>query len=132
MIKLFIDSNIILYLMDNDESKRLISRKLILLSPNICTQVLAEVANVCKHKFKYKKQDLLNLWSTLLDTCNLIPTTNESIQKAIQLVNRYDFQLFDALIVADALRSACTILYSEDMQHNMLIENQITIINPFL
>ena len=99
---------------------------------SICAQVLVEVVNVCKHRFNYKKQNLLTLWSFLLDTCTVTPTNNQSIQKAIQLVNRYDFQLFDALIIADALISNCTILYSEDMQHNMLVENKLTIINPFV
>ncbi|MEX8547614.1 MAG: PIN domain-containing protein [Mucilaginibacter sp.] len=132
MNNIFVDSNIVLYLMDKDEPKKIISRKLLSTNPNICAQVLTEVANVCKHRFKYKKHELLILWSDLLKYCTFIPTNHHSIQKAIQLVERYDFQLFDALIVADALRADCTILYSEDMQHNMRVENQLTIINPFL
>jgi len=37
---------------------------------------------------------------------------------------------YDSLIVAAALESKCTTLYSEDMQHNQHIEN-LTIKNPF-
>jgi predicted nucleic acid-binding protein len=118
--------------MDEDERKKIISRKLLSNNPNISAQVLTEVANVCRYRFKYKKHELLILWSDLLKDSNLISTNHESIEKAIQLVERYDFQLFDALIVSDALWSGCTILYSEDMQHNMLVENQLTITNPFL
>lgn len=132
MSNIFVDSNIVLYLMDVDKHKKIISRKLLSNNPTICAQVLTEVANVCKYRFKYKKHELLILWSDLLKDCTLIPTDYQSIQKAIQLVERYDFQIFDALIVSDALRSGCTILYSEDMQHNQLVENQLTIINPFL
>ena len=132
MNNFFVDSNIVLYLMDEDERKKIISRKLLSNNPNISAQVLTEVANVCRYRFKYKKHELLILWSDLLKDSNLISTNHESIEKAIQLVERYDFQLFDALIVSDALWSGCTILYSEDMQHNMLVENQLTITNPFL
>ena len=39
---------------------------------------------------------------------------------------------WDSLIVATALSSECSILYSEDMQHNQLIENKLRIINPFI
>ncbi len=38
---------------------------------------------------------------------------------------------YDSLIVATALESECTILYSEDMQDGLLIENQLKIVNPF-
>jgi len=48
------------------------------------------------------------------------------------LMLRYDFQIFDAIIVASALESGCQVLYSEDMQHNMKINGQLTIVNPFL
>ena len=30
------------------------------------------------------------------------------------------------------LESECPILYSEDLQHNQLIENRLRVINPFL
>ncbi len=132
MNNFFVDSNIVLYLIDKDEPKKIISRKLLSNDPYISAQVLTEVANVCRYRFKYKKHELIILWNDLLKDCNCIPTDHQSIQKAIQLVERYDFQLFDALIVADALKADCSILYSEDMQHNMLVEKQLTIINPFL
>jgi predicted nucleic acid-binding protein len=35
------------------------------------------------------------------------------------------------MIVASALENNCTTLYSEDMQHQQIIENQLLIINPF-
>jgi predicted nucleic acid-binding protein len=38
---------------------------------------------------------------------------------------------YDNLIVASALKSESTILYSEDMQDGLVIENQLKIVNPF-
>jgi len=35
------------------------------------------------------------------------------------------------LIVATALDAGCDTLYSEDMQHGQIIDNRLTIINPF-
>jgi predicted nucleic acid-binding protein len=35
------------------------------------------------------------------------------------------------MILATALENGCNIIYSEDMQNGQIIENQLTIINPF-
>jgi len=67
-----------------------------------------------------------------MSDCNFIGTTKLTIQKTMDLVRKYNFQIFDALIVCSALDANCSILYSEDMQHNMKIENKLSIVNPFL
>jgi len=132
LINVFVDSNILIYLTDTDQYKKQIVEKIIVDRPLINSQIAVEVANVFRRKFGFTKFALLSLWQDMLNDYTIISTDSRSIQKAIQLVNRYDFQLFDALIVADALISDCTILYSEDMQHKMIVENKLTIINPFL
>jgi predicted nucleic acid-binding protein len=40
--------------------------------------------------------------------------------------------MFDGIVIAAALTAGCSTLYSEDMQHNLLIEERLRIINPFL
>jgi len=47
-------------------------------------------------------------------------------------MERYNFQLFDAIIIAAALESDCKIFYTEDMHHNLLVDDQLKIINPFI
>lgn len=132
MNKVFVDSNILLYLIDTDAHKKNRAADILTLKPCISAQVLTEVANVCKRKFSYSKNELLNLWLDLLSDCDFVSTDHLTFHNAIALVKRYNFQLFDALIVASALNTNCSILYSEDMQHQMRIENRLTIINPFL
>lgn len=132
MNKIFIDSNIVLYLMDNDAHKRSISQHLLLQHPFINHQVLSEVANVCKRRFHYNKEQVLSLWSDLLTDCNFIETTKTTFQKSSDLVTKYHFQVFDALIINSALEAGCLYLYSEDMQHNMMVEGKLKIINPFI
>jgi predicted nucleic acid-binding protein len=117
---------------DVDEQKKSISEQLLLEMPLISAQVLTEIANVCKRRFKYSKEQVLNLWTDLLTDCSLAKTDNATFTVAITLSKKYDFQVYDSLIVASALNSECDILYSEDMQHKMVIENKLTIINPFI
>ena len=118
--------------MDDNIHKRSISEGILLLNPFISTQVLTEVANVCKRRFKYEKEDILNLWSDLMSDCDFIATTKSTFEIGINLVKKYKFQLFDALIIASALEANCNTLYSEDMQHKMLVEGKLIIVNPFI
>jgi predicted nucleic acid-binding protein len=57
---------------------------------------------------------------------------SEQVIKAIEIRGRYGFSYWDSLIVATALLSGCSILYSEDMQHDQVIESTLKIINPFI
>jgi predicted nucleic acid-binding protein len=118
--------------MDSDDRKRSVAQDIVLLKPFINAQVLTEVANVCKRRFKYDKESILSLWNDLLADCNFVHTTKTTFHIAAALVKKYNFQLFDALIVTSALEANCITLYSEDMQHKMIVENKLTIINPFL
>jgi len=54
-----------------------------------------------------------------------------TIKLAQNLVGKYDFQIFDGIIIAAALEADCDILYSEDMQDGQIIENVLKIVNPF-
>jgi len=40
--------------------------------------------------------------------------------------------IYDSLIIASALEADCKILYTEDLQHNHLVENKLRIVNPFI
>ena len=51
--------------------------------------------------------------------------------KALRLKEKYKFQFYDALIVATALENGCSVLFSEDMQHHQVINDVLTIVNPF-
>ena len=60
-----------------------------------------------------------------LDTRNFKFNREEAARK-------YNYSFYDSLIIAAAIESGCSILYSEDMQHNQLIEEKLKIVNPFL
>ncbi|MDB4920362.1 MAG: PilT protein-like protein [Mucilaginibacter sp.] len=118
--------------MDANDHKRSIAQNLLLQKPLINAQILTEVANVCKRRFKYDKDQVVQLWIDLLTDCIFVETTKSTFFNSIELVKKYNFQIFDSLIVSSALNSNCTILYSEDMQHGMKVDNRLSIINPFI
>ena len=131
--KIALDTNILVYLYDDsDERKRNISESLILDRPIIGSQVISEFLNVTKKLLKLPKNELMDKANKLFRVCEIVSMNQMTITKAKDLIVKYDFQLFDSLIVASALQSDCTVLYSEDLHHNLLVENQLRIINPFI
>ena len=131
--KIALDTNILIYLYDDlDERKRNISESLILDRPLIGSQVISEFLNVTKRLLKLPKNELMDKADKLFRVCEIVSMNQMTITKAKDLIIKYDFQLFDSLIVASALQANCTVLYSEDLHHNLLVENQLRVINPFI
>lgn len=50
--------------------------------------------------------------------------------RTLELVERWKYTFYDALIIAAALQNRCTILYSEDLQDGQII-HELKITNPF-
>ena len=129
----FLDSNICLYLLGNDSAKRNTALELLNNNPTISTQVLNENINVLFKKFKlFSISDIEIHLGFLQQNCAVEIITVNTIISALKIKKRYQLQWYDSLIVATALQKGCSILYSEDMQHRLVIEKQLSIINPFL
>ena len=133
MNNIAIDTNILLYSISmNENLKRPIATNLIDENPVIFPQNLSEFINVLLNRWKYPKENMGLIVMEVLKSCLLLSTSTTAYKHAFELIKKYDFQVFDAIIVASSLEAGCTILYSEDMQNNMVIEKKLTIINPFL
>lgn len=129
--KTFLDSNILIYLLDRDELKK--DKVTLLLDPNfiISTQVVAENINICLKKLRFSKERAFDHANFLLSKFNVITIEKTFFPLAFQLASKYQSSFWDSLIVASALQCECTQLLSEDMQHGMVIEGKLKIINPF-
>ena len=133
--KVFLDSNVILYAYSKTElDKNKIANNLIFSLDEILisTQVINEITNILYKKFKL---DATSIENVVLEVDNNFQIVNFSLTtqiKAIKIKEKYKLQYYDSLILAIALENGCSIVYSEDMQHNQIIENQLKIINPFI
>jgi predicted nucleic acid-binding protein len=56
----------------------------------------------------------------------------ETIKKCWDVRIKYKYSYWDSLILASAIENHCTVIYSEDMQHNQIIDNSVRIVNPFI
>jgi len=132
MDNIALDTNILIYLYDTSNiNKRTTSEGLLLKNPIISSQVVSEYLNVSKRLLKISKQNLLDKCLLVFGYCIITPVIFETLTLARELIIKYDFQMFDSIIIAAALQADCTILYSEDLQSNQLIESRLSIINPF-
>jgi predicted nucleic acid-binding protein len=131
--KVAIDTNVLIYARDvSDSYKFKIAMDILDENPIVSSQVATEYLNVVKRLFKISKQECMEICLCDIGGCNFYSVAFSTLQLANNLVLRYDFQMFDSIVVAAALESGCETLYSEDLQHNQLINRQLKVINPFL
>ena len=129
----FIDTNILIYLYSEDEveKQQIIENLTNQFLPVISIQVLNEISNVMRKKMKLDFQVISGVIDELSTYCIIRGLTIETIKSAIKIAEKYKYSYYDSLIIASALENKCNKLYSEDMQHEQYIENQLRIINPF-
>lgn len=131
MTRAFLDSNVIIYAF-SDDPRNAVAEELLDRGCEISVQVLNEFANVARRKLGFS-------WAEITDAIEAITTLSRIVhpldlvthQDAVQLAERYGFGFYDALIVASALRAGCAVLYSEDLQRGLIVEERLRIENPF-
>lgn len=128
----FADTNIPLYALDVDAEKRRKALALLRGNPVISVQVVNEFISVATGKMKLGRAEINRLARIMMKRCEVVAMDAAMVGEAIALGERFQFSHWDSLIVAAALRANCDTLYSEDMQHGQVIDNRLTVINPFL
>ncbi len=130
----FIDTNIWVYAHFQDENqKSAIALELLETLPSLTssTQVLNEYYSVMLKK-KIADNLIQDNIEIIISICEIKIIAISTIRLAHQLKLKYGFSYWDSLILASALEADCDSIYSEDMQHQQIIEGKLQIINPFV
>ncbi len=130
MSGIFLDSNVLLYLLSADADKADTAEALLTQSPTISVQVLNEITSVCLRKLKMPWSEITDLLQVIKATCRIVPLTVETHAQAVRVAQQHQLSFYDAHIVAAAVASGCATLMSEDM-HAGLIVHSVQIHNPF-
>lgn len=132
----FVDSNVWLYILlpGQDIHKGKIAKDLVENKRKnivISTQIINEVVNgIIKHAIMNESE--IREFIRRFHARYTVHSITEPIQlNASQLRENHSFSHWDSLIVSIALHSGATQLYSEDMQDGLVINSQLTIVNPF-
>lgn len=131
-MKVFLDSNIVLYALGKEPHKRTVAHALLAAQPYISTQVLNECSHVLRRKLGYAPAELSRELSAIMQVIKWVDVGIHEIRAAWEVGGRYGYSHYDSLIIATALAVGCGVLYSEDMQHRQMIEGRLTIVNPFV
>jgi predicted nucleic acid-binding protein len=100
--------------------------------PNfISTQVINEFINVSFKKHLIDT-DISEYLENLAVLFNVSVITLNTINQAVSISMKYKYSYYDSLIIASAIQNNCSVLFSEDLQHNQTINGSLKIINPFI
>jgi predicted nucleic acid-binding protein len=128
----FVDSNVLLYLVLDNGAKAAKAREVLGLGCTISVQVLNETTNVLRRKYKMPWNEVRQFLAVVRKLTETIPVDIVIHEAGIDIAERYGFSIYDSMIAAAAIKSDCHIVFSEDMQHDQLIDQKVRVINPFL
>jgi predicted nucleic acid-binding protein len=127
----FFDTNVLVYLASGDAAKADRAEAAISAGGAISVQVLNELANVARRKMQMSWADTHALLTTLRSLLTVHPLTLETHETGLRLAERYGLSIYDAMIAAAAIEADCDTLWSDDMQHGLVVDEGLRIANPF-
>ena len=136
----FLDTNIFVYaLLTSEPRKKLRAVQLLeqaLASHTGCVsyQVIQEFANVGLRKFAqcFSVHECKQFIDAAMQPLNRVVSSPELFEAALNLHDETRYSFYDCLVIAAALQVGANVLYTEDLQHNQLIDGRLRIVNPFL
>lgn len=128
----FFDSNVLIYAFVRSDPKFERALEYLEQGGAISVQCLNEFASVALRKYQFDWVKIRDALATIQLLCfPVVPLTLDVHQNGLRLAQRYKISLYDAMIVSAALEAGCDKLYSEDLQHGLVIEQVLTVENPF-
>lgn len=130
----FVDTNVWLYaFIESDDAAKSARASGLIQQGNIrlSTQVVNEVCVNLLKKAKFSEDALRQLIDAFYTKYDVFDLQRSTFLTASDLRDGFSLSYWDSVIVASALETGAGILYSEDMQDGLLVNNQLRIVNPF-
>jgi len=128
--KKFFDTNVLLYLLSADSARAQRAEELVAQRGWISVQVLNEFASVAARKLRMPLSEIRECLEPIRSICSVEPITVETHTRGLEVAERYNLSIYDAMIVAAALLARCDTLYSEDLQDGQRFD-ELVVRNPF-
>lgn len=128
---MFVDTNVLLCLASGDQRRIGIVENLLRRGCTVSVQVLNEIANVASRKMRLSPQQTIDFVAGIRSLVTVSSVTEQIHLTGLALRTRYNFSVYDAIIVAAALDSGCGTLMSEDMQNGLKVDGRLEIRDPF-
>lgn len=128
----FVDTNVLLYLISADAAKATRAEAVLAAGIVISVQVLNEFANVARRKHGLSWDELPQVLADISAFAEVKDLSLATHQRGLALASRYQFSVYDAMIVAAAIDAGCDTLLSEDFQTGLRIDGRLAVMNPFV
>lgn len=126
-----LDTNVLVYAF-SDDPRAAPAQNLLDLGCVTALQCLNEFANVARRKLGLDWPEIVIGLADIRSLCSsVLPLDIATHEHALELAGRYNLSIYDALLVSAALRGGCRLLWSEDMQDGLLVDEQLRVTNPF-
>lgn len=128
----FLDTNIIIYAF-SDDARSATAQALMAEPFIISTQTLNEFSNIGRRKLRLSWDQIREAVDEIIKVATaVVPVDRHMTLSAISVADRYNLAIYDALLITAALQTNCERFYSEDMHHGLIVDQRLTIVNPFL
>ena len=126
-----LDTNVLVYAFTTDRragaAQALLERGCL-----VSVQGLNEFANVARRRLGMSWREVREALAAIRSLCRtVVPLDLATHEEALRIAERHGHSIFDALMIAAALRGRCGTLWSEDMQDGMAIDGRLRIVDPF-
>lgn len=133
MSRPFFDTNVLLYGYSLGDPKAAHAQKLLAMGGVISVQCLNEFASVARRKLGMSWERVEAALLVIARLCDpVLPLDVDLHRLGLSVARERRLSIYDGMIVAAALKGGCDTLYSEDMQHGLVIDGALRIENPFL
>lgn len=130
----FIDTNIWLYaFIEGDDPQKTAHAKSLIETQRaiyVSTQVINEVCVNGVKKAHFSEQQVQQLIESFYAKYVVVDLSKSLLLKASALRRQNALSFWDSIVVSIALHANVSVLYSEDIQDGLVIENKVRIINP--
>jgi predicted nucleic acid-binding protein len=130
--KAFFDTSVLIYAIAQNDPRGPRAEALLANGGLVGVQVLNEFVSVARRKLRMPWKDMTDALDAIRILCPApVPITISTHETALRIAQDHDYEIYDALVVAAALETGCTTLYSEDLQDGRVFDGKLTIRNPF-
>jgi predicted nucleic acid-binding protein len=134
----YLDTNIWIYVFDQAApAKQRVSKDILLHfhrtgRGRISVQIMSEWRNTMIKKFSHLvSAELRRRFIGYLSVWQPLPISPDILLNADELCDRYHFSPYDSIHIQCALEMNCQYFLSEDMQDGLVVDESLTICNPY-
>ena len=128
----FFDTNVLIYAVGKNDPRASRAEALLAGGGIVSIQSLNEFVSVARRKLGMPWKEVKEMLDIICVLCpDPVPISLDTHRGAVAIAEKYGYSIYDALIASAALEAGCKTLYSEDLQDGQIINQQLTIRNPF-